>query len=118
MRSFSGDSAHSLQKAKNSPALRHFANEVCATVACSLAYMGVLALFGILAIHGWNELWADESAAKPPWSLAERFDSATVASDVDSHEKTAAYTILRDRQGGRTADWTSSTEGPQLRGAL
>ena len=41
------------------PALTSFADEVCATLARLFAYMGALALLGILGIHGWDQLQVD-----------------------------------------------------------
>jgi hypothetical protein len=80
--------------AKTSPALKRSAGEVCATLASLFAYMGALALLGILAIHGWNQFWADQPAARPGWNLAERFFPAVAVGDADSHEKSAVYAIV------------------------
>ncbi len=139
--------------------LTSFTDEVCATIARLFAYMGTLALLGILTIHGRDQLrliLADEPAARPGWSTADRSHPAFAVSQQDSHEKTASYSILRHPLGGRKdilrwmggdkpvaeleiypelfahaelkrsscpgtslmADWTTSTENPQLRGAF
>ena len=55
--------------------LTSFADEVCATVARLFAYVGVLMLFGILSLHGWDQLKADFAAEPAPeatWSVADR----------------------------------------------
>jgi len=104
MQSFPGISARSLFAAKTHPALTSFTDEVSATFARLFAYMGTLALLGILAIHGWDQLQlvlADVPAAKPGWSTADRSYPAFAVSRQDSHEKTASYIILRHPEGGR-----------------
>jgi hypothetical protein len=131
MQSFPGISARSLFAAKIHPALTSFADEVCATVARLLAYMGTLALLGILTIHGWDQLQdllADEPAARPGWS--DRSYPAFAVATADSRDKSAYYTILRHPGGGRKvkrgfrapaspmADWMTSAQNPQLRGTL
>jgi hypothetical protein len=104
MQSFPGISARSLFAAKIHPALTSFTDEVCATVARLFAYMGTLALFGILTFHGWDQLQlvlADEPAAKPGWSVADRSYPAFAVGGTDSYEKPATYAILRHPLGGR-----------------
>src|SRR5262249_668833 len=59
--------------------LTNFADELTATVARLFAYMGVLALFGILGIQAWDKLRADLAAApaaQPGWSVADRSSRA------------------------------------------
>jgi hypothetical protein len=66
--------------------------------------MGMLAVLGILTIHGWDQLQdmlADEAAAKPGWTTADRSYPAFAVSRQDSHEKSASYMILRHPEGGR-----------------
>jgi hypothetical protein len=66
--------------------------------------MGTLALLGILAIHGWDQLQevlADEPSVKPGWSVADRSYPAFAVSHPDSRDKSAAYIILRHPAGGR-----------------
>src|ERR1700730_3911284 len=104
MQSFPGISARSLFAAKTHPALTSFTDEVCATIARLFAYMGTLALLGILTVHGWDQLQlllADEPAARPSWSPADRSYPAFAVSGTDSHEKSVSYTILRHPEGGR-----------------
>ena len=104
MQSFPGISARSLFAARIHPALTSFADEVCVTFARLFTYMGTLALLGILTIHGWDQLQlmlADESAARPAWSVADRSFPAFAIGATDSREKSASYTILRHPQGGR-----------------
>jgi hypothetical protein len=114
MQSFPGIPSRSPFAAKVHPALRSFADEVCATFARLLAYMGTLALLGILAIHGWDQLQdalAGKPMAKPGWSVADRSYPAFAVSQQDLHEKTASYTILRHPEGGRKdiLRWTGSS---------
>ena len=114
MQSFPGISARSLFAAKAHPKLTSFADEVCATFARLFAYMGTLALLGILAIHGWDQMQdalAGEPTAKPGWSVADRSHPAFAVSQQDSHEKSASYTILRHPEGGRKdiLRWTGPT---------
>jgi hypothetical protein len=104
MQSFPGISARSLFASRIHPALTSFADEVCATIARLFAYMGTLALLGILTIHGWDQLQlilADKPAARPGWSPADRSYPAFAFGSTDSHEKSAAYIILRHPEGGR-----------------
>ena len=112
MQSFPGIPARSLFAArihpafaaKIHPALTSFTDEVCATFARLFAYMGTLALLGILTIHGWDQLQlllADEPAAKPSWSPADRSYPAFAVGGADLREKSASYTILRHPEGGR-----------------
>ena len=104
MQSFSGSPARLRFAARIHPALTSFTDEVCATVARLFAYMGALALLGILGLHGWDQLpdlVADEAADKPRWGVADRSYPAFAVSKQDSHEKSASYTILRHPAGGR-----------------
>jgi hypothetical protein len=105
MRSFSPHPANSHDAARIHPALTSFADEVCATLARLLVYVGTLALIGILGTHFWD-LWdAAGGVAEPPlkasWSLASRSYPAFVVSPLDSSEKTDTYIILRHPEGGR-----------------
>ena len=89
------------------PALTSFADEVCATVARLFAYVGVLALFGILGVQAWNQLqfeWAEEPSLKTGWSIAGRASpdfamSRQEASDYP--DKPEAYLVFRHPEGGR-----------------
>jgi hypothetical protein len=117
MQSFPGIPARLRFAAKIHPVLNSFADEVCATFARLFAYMGTLALLGILAIHGWDQLQdapADEPSTKPGWATADRSHPAFAVSRQDSHEKSASYTILRHPQGGRkdVLRWISTGDKP------
>lgn len=104
MQSFPGSPARLRFAAKTHPKLTSFADEVCATFARLFAYMGTLALLGILTIHGWDQLQftlAEEPAAKPGWSLADRSSPAFAVSGTNSHDISASYVILRHTMGGR-----------------
>ncbi|HLZ01501.1 MAG TPA: hypothetical protein VKR55_05035 [Bradyrhizobium sp.] len=89
------------------PALTSFADEVCATVARLFAYVGVLALFGILGIQAWNELGVNLAAGPTPeatWRVADHTGPAFALSPSDSSntlERSDAYVILRHSAGGR-----------------
>jgi len=87
--------------------LTSVADEVTATVARLFAYVGVLALFGILGIHAWDKLRADLAAQpgpEPGWSVADRSYPAFALSPQDStdkSEKPDGYVIVRHPGGGR-----------------
>jgi hypothetical protein len=104
MQSFPGIPARVRFAARIHPALRSFADEVCTTFARLFAYMGTLALIGILSLHGWDQLQVileAEPAPKPGWSLADRSYPAFAVSQQDSREKSVSYTIVRHPLGGR-----------------
>ncbi len=66
------ESAHSSCCGQIHPKLTSFADEVCATLARMFAYVGVLALFGILGIHALDQLRTQLAAAprpRPPGAL-------------------------------------------------
>jgi hypothetical protein len=105
MRSFSPHPANSHDTARIHPALTSFADEVCATLARLLVYVGTLALIGILGTHFWD-LWdAAGGVAGPPvkasWGQARRSYPAFAVGPLDPSEKTDTYTILRHPEGGR-----------------
>ena len=56
MQSFPADPSRNLSANQINPALMSFADDVCATIARLFAYVGTLALIGMLAIHGWDQL--------------------------------------------------------------
>lgn len=60
------ESAHSPYPGKIHPKLTSFAGEFCATLARLFAYVGVLALVGILGTRAWDELLIDLAADAPP----------------------------------------------------
>jgi hypothetical protein len=97
MQSFSAqDPAIPPYSSNISPALTNFADEVCATVARLFVYVGVLMLFGILGLHGWERLRAD------------------LAAGPDKSERSDSYTILRHPLGGRKDifRWPGTGEKP------
>ena len=102
------------------PKLTNFADEVCATLARLFVYVGVLALFGILGIHGWGQLRIDlttDAAPPPGWNVADRSYPAFALSPPDAPDKTEkpdTYVILRHPLGGRKdiLRWSGSTAKP------
>jgi hypothetical protein len=98
-------------------ALANFADEVVGTLARLFLYVGVLALFAILALAGLGQLPSlrdDEPAQKPSWSEASRSHPAFAVGRPDSSEKTASYIILRHPEGGRrdVMRWTGEAGKP------
>jgi hypothetical protein len=125
MQSFSAkDSAHypanSPHNRRVHPALTSFADEVSATVARLFAYVGVLALFGILGIHAWDRLQVNLAGAPGPqagWSVADRSSPAFALSPdgpSDKSDKSDSYVILRHPSGGRKdiLRWSGAGERP------
>jgi hypothetical protein len=118
MRSFSPAAANSHYTIRIHPALTSFANEVCATLARLVAYVGTLALLGILGVHFWDLWEAAGGAAEPPvkasWSEASRSHPAFAVSSLDPSEKTETYIILRHPEGGRKDifRWAGKDEKP------
>jgi hypothetical protein len=99
-----GDTANSLDRDRIYPALTNFTDEVCATVARLFAYVGVLALFGILGVHAWDKLEVDlaaEHAAEASWSVADRSYPSFALSSPDKSDKSDTYVIFRHPRGGR-----------------
>ena len=56
MQPFSATRADPHYHAGIHPALTSFADECCATLARLIAYVGALALLGIVGLHLWDEL--------------------------------------------------------------
>jgi len=85
------------------PALTSFADECCATLARLIAYLGALALLGIVGLHIWHQLPAadTEPAGKAGWSMASRSGPQFAVSSLDSSEKSETYDIFRHPEGGR-----------------
>src|ERR1700744_2585875 len=86
------------------PALTSFADECCATLARLIAYVGVLMLFGIGAVHFWDHLQLDivaEPAERPGFALAQRSRPAFAVSSPGSPDKSETYEIFRHPEGGR-----------------
>ena len=102
------------------PSLTSFADEVCAMVARLFAYVGVLALFGILGIHALEELQANLTAEPAPeatWSVADHSYPAfalSLSNSSNQSEKSDVYVILRHPQGGRkdVLYWPGAGEKP------
>jgi hypothetical protein len=121
MQSFpAGQAANSHYSGKIHPALLSFADEVCATVARLFAYVGVLALFGILGLSGLARLqqeFAAEPAPKAGWSIADRSFPAFALSPQQASDKSDnsdSYVILRHPSGGRKhiLRWSGAGQRP------
>ena len=104
MQPFSAPRAGPYYHAGIHPALTSFADECCATLARLIAYVGALALLGIVGLHLWDELPAAvpiEPVGKPGWSVASRSHPAFAVSSLELPEKSETYEILRHPKGGR-----------------
>jgi hypothetical protein len=117
MRSFSAIRANPSYSTHIHPVLTSFADECYATLARLLAYVGTLALLGILGIHLWDQLPTAETsapAAKADWSLASRSYPAFAVSQFDLPGKTETYEIFRHPEGGRkdVFRWAAQGESP------
>jgi hypothetical protein len=99
------------------PALTSFADECCGMLARLIAYVGALALLGIVSIHLWDQMAADAAdapAAKAGWNVASRSSQAFAVSQIDLPGKTEAYEVLRHPEGGRKdiLRWAAPGERP------
>jgi len=122
MSSFWTDRTSPFSSHEAHPALTSFSDEVCATVARVFAYVGTLALFGILGVHLWNQYHAMKAAGPvvaragwtAGWSVADRSHPAFAVSQLDQPEKSVTYTILRHPKGGRKdiLRWPNGAEKP------
>jgi hypothetical protein len=117
MRPFSATPDTPQYHARIHPALTSFADECCATLARLIAYVGALALLGMVGVHLWDELptaAAVEPAAKPGWSLASRSRPAFAVSSLYLSEKSETYEIFRHPEGGRkdVFHWGPQDEKP------
>lgn len=117
MQPFSAPRADPHYHAGIHPALTSFADECCATLARLIAYVGTLALLGIVGLHLWGELPAvtpTESAGRPGWSVASRSHPAFAVSSLELPEKSETYEILRHPEGGRkdVFHWGPQDEKP------
>ncbi len=104
MRSLPASHAEPYYRTAIHPALNGFADEFCGTLARLFAYVGTLALLGILGLHLWDQLRLEEApqpAAATGWSVASRGYPAFAVSQSDSPEKTEVYEIFRHPEGGR-----------------
>jgi hypothetical protein len=121
MQSFSAQNPlNSSHNQRIRPGLTNFADEVSATVARLFAYVGVLALFGILGVHAWNRLQVNLASTPEPevgWSVADRSYPAFALSPdgpSDKSDKSDSYVILRHPSGGRKdiLRWSGTGERP------
>ncbi|MGX7744660.1 hypothetical protein [Rhodopseudomonas parapalustris] len=89
------------------PALTSFAEECRDTVLRVLAYVGALALIGLIVFYTANPLTdaaltaATTAEAGPGWSAADRSHPAFAVSQLDWPGKTETTEILRHPAGGR-----------------
>src|SRR6201989_3054924 len=115
-----GDTANSLDRDRIYPALTNFTDEVCAMVARLFAYVGVLALFGILGVHAWEKLQADMAAEPIPgatWSIVDRSYPVFALSPLSSTDKSGTsdtYVICGHPGGGRkdVRGWSGPGDRP------
>jgi hypothetical protein len=120
MSSFWTDRTSPFSSYEAHPTLTSFSDEVCAMVARIFAYVGTLALFGILGVHVWNQAMkpvmpvAARSTSSTGWSVADRSHPAFAVSQLDLPDKSVTYTILRHPEGGRKdiLHWSNGTEKP------
>jgi hypothetical protein len=85
-------------------ALESFADEVCGTLARLFAYVGTLALIGILTLALWQQIGGPEPTepgAGSGWTLADDAVPAYALRLGDQPDKTATYTVLHHPEGGR-----------------
>jgi hypothetical protein len=132
MSPFSADPFRSASANPVHPAATSFADALCATVARLFAYVGTLALVGILAVRGCDQLLimlAD--ASNPGWTIADRPGPASPVNQADLTDKTEPYStpkyptvgtgsVMGGAGGASTpsADWLTAPESPRLRGGL
>jgi hypothetical protein len=112
MRPFWATPANSYDPTSIHPALNELAAECAATLTRLMAYVGVLGLLAMAALHFWNELpdaLLPEPAAKAGWSLASRSHPAFAVGLFDLLDKTETYAIFRHPEGGRkdVLRWTA-----------
>jgi hypothetical protein len=115
MSSFWTDRTSRFSSHEAPPALTSVTDEICATIARILAYVGTLALFGIFGVHLWNQCHAVKAAeARAGWSVSGRSHPAFAVSQLDPLDKSATYTILRHPEGGRKdiLRWSNGAEKP------
>jgi hypothetical protein len=134
MSPFSADPFRPASATPVDPALTSFTDEVCAALARLFAYVGTLALIGILIVRGCDQLLimlADPPTPDPSWIMADRPRPASSVTQADSIDKTDTYSTLRHRLAGRRnvlrlaggasthpKDWITTPESPHLRGTL
>ncbi|MCP4616150.1 MAG: hypothetical protein GY844_06905 [Bradyrhizobium sp.] len=91
---FTGGLAHALKDA---------VDEICATLARLIAYLGTLALMFIVGVYLWNQLpeMHAEASAQPDWAVATRSIPAFASNQYDLLYKSKSYLIFRHPEGGR-----------------
>jgi hypothetical protein len=96
--------------------LRGIADEICATLARLIAYIGTLALLFIVGVYFWDQLpdMHADTAARPEWTAATRPVPAFASNHNDLSYKTRSYEILRHPEGGRrdVLRWTADDGRP------
>jgi hypothetical protein len=103
-------------RADGSPAER-FADEACGTMARLFAYVGALALIGILAAVGWQQLGLEGAEPRGSgWAIADGAVPAYALRLSDQPDKFTTYTVLRHPDGGRKdiIRWGEAAERPAL----
>lgn len=89
------------------PALAGFAAECRDTILRMLAYVGALALIGIVVFYAANPLTdaaitaATIAPTAPGWSVADRSSPAFAVSQLDWPGKSETHEVLRHPDGGR-----------------
>jgi len=96
-------------------ALESVADEVCGTLARLVAYVGALALIGILAAVVWQQIAGPgslEPGERSGWTVADDAVPAYALRLSEQPDKSATYTVLRHRRGGRKdiIRWGEPTE--------
>jgi hypothetical protein len=107
MRSFEADPANSPHTTGIHPALTSFADEVAATAARLMAYVGTLALLAILGIALWDQL-PDALAGEPLDGSIHAIKQRVTISPGSSRAVGPAP----------ATDWVTGSENPHLRDAL
>jgi hypothetical protein len=85
-------------------ALESFADEVCGTLARLFAYVGALALMGILGLALWQQIGGPEPlepGTRPGWTIADDVVPAYALRLSDQLDKSATYTVLHHIESGR-----------------
>lgn len=111
------DNSPSRFRAHGSLALERFADEACGTLARLLAYVGALALIGILAAAGWQQLGFEGTEPRGSgWAVADGAVPAYALRLSDQPDKFTTYTVLRHPDGGRkdVIRWGEAAGRPAL----
>ncbi|ABD05048.1 conserved hypothetical protein [Rhodopseudomonas palustris HaA2] len=104
------------------PALRSFADECRETVMRILAYVGALALIGLIIFTAANPLTdaaitaATTPGDRPGWSMATHSHPAFAVSQIDLPGAVASTEILRHPDGGRkdVLRWAAPGQAPAV----